>query len=81
MIVHIRLFAAAKDAIDSDRISLEIADGATIDDLKRELSSKHPELAAITGHSLFAIDNEYVSGNHILNDQVTVACIPPVSGG
>lgn len=81
MIVHIRLFAAAKDAIQSDSISVEIRDGGTVDDLQAKLSSAHPELASIAGHSLFAIDNEYVGGQQVLESGQTVALIPPVSGG
>lgn len=81
MIVHIRLFAAAKDVMKSEQISLEIRNGATIGELRTTLSAKHPELASITGHSLFAVANDYVGNEHILEDETTVACIPPVSGG
>ena len=81
MIVHVRMFAAAKDAIRTDTLTITLPVGATVNDLRRELASSYPELETILHHSLFAVDNEYVSADHRLVDQATIACIPPVSGG
>ena len=81
MIVHLRLFAVARQLAGSDQLELELPTGATIGDLRRALLARVPALAPMAGHLLFAVDAEYASDATALSATSDVACIPPVSGG
>ena len=76
-----RLFAAARQAVGSERLELEVAEGATIGTLRSELMRQYPELAELAKRSMFAVDTSYGRDDQQLTDQAVVAWIPPVSGG
>ena len=76
--INILFFAHLQDAIGKEKISLEI-DTISIADLKKELASQYklPNLDNV----MFAINEEYASGEDLVKAGDTVALIPPVSGG
>lgn len=81
MIVHVRLFAAAREIAGSDRLEIELDGDATVGQLRQRLAEAHPDLADLLRHAMFAVDQQYVVDTTRLRDGCEVAMIPPVSGG
>jgi len=81
MKVRVRLFAAARQAAGSDRVELELPDGATIGQLRHHLAGQFPQMSALTTQAMFAVDAEYAPDSREIPPEADVACIPPVSGG
>ena len=81
MIVTVKLFAAARDAVELSEVRLEIGTDATVRELRTSLAEQYPPLQPILGQSLFAVDAQYVSEGTPLDANSDIACIPPVSGG
>lgn len=75
------LFAQLAESIGSDRLTLELPDGATIEHALNELAAQHKIIAAMRDTLAAAIDDRYCARNTTLNDGDTLALIPPVSGG
>ncbi len=81
MNVSLRLFASLHDLLGVRELSLELTDGASIEDLKRQLIQNYPAIQPAMNTVAFAIDDEYVAFDAKLRDGSEVALIPPVSGG
>jgi molybdopterin converting factor subunit 1 len=81
MILHVRLFARAKDLAGADTVSVEVADGATVADLRAALSRSHPRLAGLLERSALAVNAEFAGLTHTLSANDEIALLPPVSGG
>ena len=81
MIVEVRLFAAAREAVGDQKIHVHVDDDATVADLRAELVHRFPELAPWAPHLLFAVDRQLASDGQQLTNDVEIACFPPVSGG
>ena len=75
------LFAQLAESIGSDRLTLQLPDGATIEHALNKLASQHPIIASMRDTLAVAIDDRYCALNTTLNDGDTLALIPPVSGG
>ncbi len=75
------LFAQLAESIGSDRLTLELPDGATIESALNTLTAQHEIIAAMRDSLAVAIDDRYCARNTTLNDGDTIALIPPVSGG
>lgn len=81
MIVHVRLFARARDLARTDQIDTELADSATVADLRRRLAADYPALAGLLERSAVAVDNDFADDSRVLPANAEVALLPPVSGG
>jgi molybdopterin converting factor small subunit len=81
MRVHVRLFAAAKDLAGRDKVSVEVADGATIAEVRTALIAAVPALTSIVPHALWAVDTQYAPESTRVTERSEIALIPPVSGG
>jgi molybdopterin converting factor subunit 1 len=81
MIVHVRLFARAKDLAAADAVRVELPEGATVADLRRQLASQWGALEGLLAKSAIALDDEFAQDHWRLNEQADVALLPPVSGG
>jgi molybdopterin converting factor subunit 1 len=79
--VHVRLFAVARELAGSELVTLEVAPGCTIAQLRGRLAAQVPALAETLRHVLFAVGSEYVTDETVVPPETEVACIPPVSGG
>jgi len=81
MRVRLLAFASAGDAIGSPDGRFELADGATVGELRCELALRHPRIGPLLPRIAIAVDGEIVPENAVLADGVEVALLPPVSGG
>ncbi len=76
MIVTVRLFAALRERAGTDRLELELPDGARVADA----------LAAVDGLAeglplVLAVNREYAAPDQLLHEADELAVVPPVSGG
>jgi molybdopterin converting factor subunit 1 len=75
----IKTFGIVRDILGGREVLLDI-NGATVGDLRRYLSSRHPGLNDL--NSLFIAVNQNYAGDHTeLKETDEIAIIPPVSGG
>lgn len=81
MKVHVRLFAGLHDLLGRRQITLELADGATVAELRLQLAREYPVVTPFLSTLVCAVDEEYVPAEHALSEGDDVALIPPVSGG
>jgi molybdopterin synthase catalytic subunit len=79
--VSLLLFAALREAVGERTLCLELAEGATVSDLKRQLAVRYPGVEPMMKTVVCAIDDEYVKSEERLREGAEVALIPPVSGG
>lgn len=76
-----RLFALAKNVVGRDTVRLELAEPATVADVRAALGEAYPALGALIGQMLMAVDAEYADDSQPVTSASEIACIPPVSGG
>ncbi len=83
MLVRIRLFASYREAAGVGELSLDLADGATVDDAIDAVGRRHPAILALGGERTLVVarNRDYVPRGTVLADGDEVALIPPVSGG
>ena len=81
MKVKILYFASLKDKVKKSYEYLDIKEGNSIRELKELLIEKYPEIKDILDKSMVAVNESYVEKDTILNNNDTVAFIPPVGGG
>ena len=81
MIVHVHLFARARDLAGADVLRVEMLDGDTVADLRRRLAVDYLTLSALLERSALAVENEFAADSLVLSDGAEVALLPPVSGG
>lgn len=81
MKVRILAFATAASELGASEAEIELADGATVEALRRELAARHPGLEALWQRLAIAVDGELASADTALGDGAEVALLPPVSGG
>lgn len=79
MEVTIRLFAMYREAAGSNELRWEIAEGASVGDLWRELRNAYPDLPRVEPAA--AINAEYAKLDEALQAGDEIAFLPPVSGG
>jgi len=79
MKVSVLFFGATADETGAREINLEFSDNAKASDAFGEIVNKYPRLAQ---HKLlFAVNQEYASGDEIINDGDELAVFTAVSGG
>lgn len=76
-----RLFASLHELAGIRELKLELAEGATVSDLKLRLAADFPSMKPVIDTVVFAVDDDYVAFNAPLREGSEVAAIPPVSGG
>jgi molybdopterin converting factor subunit 1 len=77
--MRVLLFARARDLIGADCI--DVADAATVGELRRYLMLRFPQAAGLLEKSAFAIDDEFADDAMSIPGGAEVALLPPVSGG
>ena len=81
MQINVLLFATLKDKAGSDKVTVELPEGANIRDLKQVLSAQYPNLAAQLPSVLVAINQEFAFEQDTIPEKAELALFPPVSGG
>ena len=81
MKVKVKFFAALKERVGMAEISKELVEGTTVEQLWEALHTDYPQLPAAKMRLLYAVNKNYVTGGHVLQDQDEVVFVPPVSGG
>lgn len=81
MNVSVQLFARARDLAGSERVMLDLPDGARVADLRAALAADHPGLRPLVPNLHVAVNQEYATDDSPVPADAEVACFPPVSGG
>ena len=81
MRVTVRLFARLRDIAGAAELGRDLAPGATIGDLWRQLSPEFPSLGPYERPISSAVNADYARMDHVLRSGDEVAFLPPVSGG
>jgi len=79
--VTVRVFARLRDITGAAELARELAPGATIGDLWRQLAGEFPELAVYERSISSAINADYARMDQVIGDGDEIAFLPPVSGG
>jgi molybdopterin converting factor subunit 1 len=79
--VTVKLFARLRDIAGAPEMARDVAPGATIGTVWRELASEFPELANYERSISTAVNADYAKMDRVLSDGDEVAFLPPVSGG
>ncbi len=75
------LFAQLAETMGTERLEIELADGALVRDALEQLSREHTEVAEMADSLAVAANERYCALTMPLADGDTIALIPPVSGG
>jgi len=81
MDVNVRLFAAPREAVGTNELTVTLPDGATVAELIQQLTEAHPVLKAYVRFLSVAVNRAYVGQQTELHDGDEVALLPPVGGG
>lgn len=81
MMVTVKMFAAARDAVGASEVQIDVPEDATIADVRAALSAAYPPVSPLVSRAMFAVNARYARDNEVIRANVAVACIPPVSGG
>jgi molybdopterin converting factor subunit 1 len=81
MRVTVRLFARLRDIAGASELARDLAPGATIGDVWRQLAREFPELQSYERSISSAVNADYARMDQVVGDGDEVAFLPPVSGG
>jgi molybdopterin converting factor subunit 1 len=81
MKVKVKFFAVLRERAGTAGAIQEIKEGSTVRELWEILQRDYPQLAQVQARILYAVNLNYVNGDHILKDEDEVVFVPPVSGG
>lgn len=81
MQVRVRLGAGLARLSAAPLLTVDLADGATVDELYERLRDIDPELAPALRSALPVVAGEHVARDRRLADRDQVALLLPVSGG
>jgi molybdopterin converting factor subunit 1 len=81
MRLNVLLFAAAREAAGTDRLTVELPPGARVGDVAARIQELKPGLAALWPYLRIAVDRELAADEQPLRDGQELALLPPVSGG
>lgn len=81
MRVRVLFFGILKDVFRHSEDTLELRPGASISDVLEHYQTLAPEKNGLFPSLAVAVNQQYASRNHALQDGDEVALLPPVSGG
>ncbi len=81
MRVTVRLFARLRDITGASELARDIAPGATIGAVWRELAGEFPDLAPYERSISSAVNADYARMDDLVREGDEIAFLPPVSGG
>ena len=77
----VRLFARLRDITGAAELARDVAPGATIAAVWRELAGEFPELVPYERSISSAVNADYARMDDVVRDGDEIAFLPPVSGG
>ena len=81
MRVRVVYLGILKDHAGKPMELLELAEGARVSDLWKQLTERYPRFSAFANSAAVAVNQEYAPPSTELQDGFEVALLPPVSGG
>jgi molybdopterin converting factor subunit 1 len=81
MKVKVKFFAMLRERAGTAELLKETEDGTTIAQLWESLQRDFPRLAVPGVRLLYAVNQSYVTPDHVLHESDEVVFVPPVSGG
>lgn len=81
MLVEVRVFGGLTERVGSPRTTVELAETATVGDLRAAVAREHPALAPLLDRVMVAVDLEMAPDDRPLTGAREVALLPPVAGG
>jgi molybdopterin converting factor subunit 1 len=81
MTVRVLLFARAAELAGASQTTVDLAEGATVADLRSRLGESYPRLAPFLPRCAVALGGELARDDQALTAGAEVALLPPVSGG
>ena len=81
MTFQVKLFAAMSELAGSNTADVELPDGSTVGDLRREVGKQLPLARTLLMRSGVAVNHDLAENDRVLQPNDEVAVIPPVSGG
>jgi MoaE-MoaD fusion protein len=79
--IEVRLFGGLADRAGASRTTVEVADDATVADLRRAVAAAHPQIAPLLDRVNVAVDLEVARADQPLAGAREFALLPPVAGG
>ncbi|MDG1752634.1 MAG: molybdopterin converting factor subunit 1 [Thalassotalea sp.] len=80
--IKVLFFAALREQLNSEEISLPLDKMVTVEHVIESLVTKNPDWKTAFSHTLLcAINQEMVTKNHTVKSGDEVAFFPPVTGG
>lgn len=79
--VNVHLFARARDLAGTAVVQLDLSDGATVGDVRKQLALRFPALGPLLQRSALAVNNEFADDSQAVVAGAEIALLPPVSGG
>jgi MoaE-MoaD fusion protein len=81
MTVTVLYFAQAREHANCASESIELGNGARVEDALSALMTRHPGLAALAPHLALAVNGVLARPETVLREHAELALLPPVSGG
>jgi molybdopterin converting factor subunit 1 len=81
MRIIVKLFAIVREKLGVSEVAIELRQGQTVADLRRQLSESYGDAAPVLGKCAVAVNRVYANAETVLHEGDEVAVIPPVSGG
>jgi molybdopterin converting factor subunit 1 len=78
--VEVLLFASLRDEL-GEKVSVEVAEPATVASLRLALEAAHPAIARFRGRAKAAVNETWAFETDAVRPGDTVALLPPVAGG
>ena len=79
--IKVLFFATLRDKAGTRALELDVKPGATIEQLKKILVGRYPDLDGLMEHCLASINHEYRFDETEIPPGAEIAFFPPVSGG
>jgi molybdopterin converting factor small subunit len=80
MKINVLAFGIAKDIFGGTGVSVELANDASVYNLRYALEKEYPRLKQLATY-MIALNNEYALPEDGIHPDDEIAVIPPVSGG
>ena len=81
MNVRVLYFAVARELASRPTESIELSEGASVNDLAKEVQRLHPSLRTLRNSAKYSVNLAVVDAGTILKDGDEVGVLPSVAGG